>query len=69
MEWDATEAACAVVNGISEIKGWAGHGQQYTMLHFIEVFKGSGLVPTYSVGALAVTKGLRRMTRVLADWV
>jgi hypothetical protein len=28
------------VRGISEIKNKAGRSQQYTMLHFIEVFKG-----------------------------
>jgi len=40
VEWDASEAACFIARGISEIKNKAGHGQQYTMLHFIEIFKG-----------------------------
>jgi len=40
MEWDATEAACLVVRGIREIKS-QGRGQNFTMLHFIEVFKGT----------------------------
>lgn len=40
MEWDASEAAAFIVRGISEIKKKSGRGQQYTMLHFAEVFKG-----------------------------
>ena len=40
VEWDATEAACLVVRGIQEIKKQS-RGQSFTMLHFIEVFKGN----------------------------
>ena len=40
VEWDATEAACLVVRGIQEIKN-QNRGQSFTMLHFIEVFKGT----------------------------
>jgi len=40
VEWDATEAARLVVRGIQEIKQRC-RGQNFTMLHLIEVFKGT----------------------------
>jgi len=46
VEWDASEAACFVVRGIQEIKNQS-RAQNYTMLHFIEVFKGTDAVLIY----------------------
>jgi len=43
VDWDATEAACFVVRGIQDIKSQS-RAQNYTMLHFIEVFKGASNV-------------------------
>ena len=38
--WDATEAAITIVKGINELKARSRY-DNFTMLHFIEVFKGS----------------------------
>jgi len=40
VEWDATEAARFIVQGIQDVKN-RNRAQNYTMLHFIEVFKGT----------------------------
>ena len=43
VEWDASEAASFVVRGIQEIRSQS-RAQNFTMLHFIEVFKGTLLI-------------------------
>lgn len=69
VEWDASEAACFVVRGIQEIKNQS-RAQNYTMLHFIEVFKGTDAVLIYywdwtGIGCYKATCDLDRMLWLL----
>ena len=40
-EYDATEVAKTIVKGVREINLTSGRRQNYTLIHFIEVFRGN----------------------------